>query len=87
MVGSIHKGNATATTPSAKEVVEIKDNEDGISFLTMKTLSRAQSKVIVGSQVVSCFNPVSGPAADSAQPGATSGGSKILLATDQPVEP
>ena len=74
MVGSIHKGNATATTPSAKEVVEIKDNKDDISVLMTKTSSGAQSNVVVGSLVASSSNPFSGPTANSTQPGVASGG-------------
>jgi hypothetical protein len=86
LVGSIHEGNAKAATPSTKEVVEIKDNKDNISVLTMKTMSRAQSEVVVGSRVASGSNPVSSPTADSTQPKTASGESKILLATDWLVE-
>jgi hypothetical protein len=74
LVGSIHKGNAKAATPSTKEVVEIKDNEDDISILTTKTTSGAQLEVVVGSRVASGSNPVSGPTANSTQPGTTSVG-------------
>jgi hypothetical protein len=76
LVSSIHKGNAKAAIPSTKEVVEIKDNKDNISILTMKTLSGVQSKVIVRSRVASGSNPVSGPTANSTQSGTASGGSE-----------
>jgi hypothetical protein len=72
LIGSIHEGNAKATTLSMKEVVEIKDNKDDISILMTKTTSGAQSEVIVGSQVSSGSNLVSGPTANSTQPGTTS---------------
>ncbi len=65
LVGSIHKGNAKAATPSTKEVMEIKDDKDNISVLTTKTMSRAQSEVVVGSWVASGSNTVSGPTANS----------------------
>jgi hypothetical protein len=76
LVSSIHKGNAKAATPSTKEVVEIKDNEDNISALTTKTTSKAQSEVVVGSWVASGSNPISGPTANSTYPKTASGGSE-----------
>jgi hypothetical protein len=74
-VGTIHGANAKATTSNAPEVVEIKDNVEGISALTTKTSSGVQSEVAVGSRVTPGSNPVSGPTADSIPPGAASGGS------------
>jgi hypothetical protein len=73
-VGTIHGINAKATTPSTLKIVEIQDNEDGISILTTKTSSGVQSEVVVGSRVASGSNPISGPTADSTPPGAASGG-------------
>ncbi len=78
-VGTIHGTNAKAPTPSAAaapsatEVVEIQDNRDDFSILSANTASKTQSKVIVGSRVAFSSNLVSGPSADSTQPGATSG--------------
>ncbi len=73
-VGSIHGGDAKPAAPSAKEIVEIQDNKDNVSILMTKTPSGAQSDVVVGSQVASGSNPVSGPTANSTQPGAASKG-------------
>jgi hypothetical protein len=74
--GTIHGGNAKPAAPSAKEIMEIQDNKDNISVLTTKTSSGAQLEVFVGSWVASGSNPVSGPTADSTQPGAASIGSE-----------
>jgi hypothetical protein len=88
LVGSIHKENAKAATPSTKKVIEVKDNEDSISILTTKTTSRVQLEVVVGSRVASGSNPVSGPTANStSNPKPPAEDQKILLATDRPVEP
>jgi hypothetical protein len=86
LVGSIHKGNAKAAMSSAKEVLEIKVNKDNISVLTTKTLSRAQSEVVVGSRVASGSNPVCGPTATLPNPGPPAEDRKILLSADRPVD-
>jgi hypothetical protein len=73
-IGTIHRGDAKPTAPSAKDIVEIQDDNDNVSVLTMKTSSGAQSNVVIGSRVASGSNPVSGPTANSTQPGAAGGG-------------
>ncbi len=72
--GTIHGANTKTVTPNVNDVVEIQDNGDNVSILTTKTAKDTQSEVIVGSRVASSSNPVSGPTANSTQPGATSGG-------------
>jgi hypothetical protein len=80
-VGTIHGANAkaptpsTAAAPSGTVVVKIQDNRDDVCILSAKTASKAQSGVVVGSQVASGSNPISGSTANSTQPGAASGGS------------
>jgi hypothetical protein len=75
-VGIINGANAKTVTPDANKEVEIQDNGDNGSILTTKTAGDTQSKGIVGSQVASAPNPVSGPTANSTQPGAASRGSE-----------
>ncbi len=81
-VGTIHGAKAktptqdTAVAPAAAEIVEIQDNDNDVSVLTLKTTSKAQTDVAVGCWVASGSNPVSGPAANSTQSGTASGGSK-----------
>ncbi len=81
-VGTIHGTNMKTTTqetaaaPTATEVVEIQDNNDNISVLTLKTTSKGHPNVTVGSRVASGSNPVSGPTAAFPQSGTASGGSK-----------
>ncbi len=56
------------------KIVEIQYNKDDNSTLTMKTSSGTQSDVVVGSRVASSSNPVSGPTANSTQPGGSNRG-------------
>ncbi len=58
--------------------IGIQNNEDNVSILTTKTAGENQYKVVVGSQVASGSNPVSGPTANSTPPRAASGGSEDL---------
>ncbi len=76
LVGTIHGANAKTVTPNANKVVEIQDDRDNVSILTTKTAGNTQSKGVVGNQVASGPNPVSGPTANSTQPGAASRGSE-----------
>jgi hypothetical protein len=76
LVGTILGATTKATTPSTLDNVEIQDNEDNISVLTTKTANRAQSDVIVGSQVASDSHPISGLTANSTPPGAAGDGSE-----------
>jgi hypothetical protein len=76
LVGTIHGANDKAVTPNTNKVVEIQDNEDKVSILTIKTAGDMQSEVVVGSWVASGSNPVSGLTANSTPPGAASGGSE-----------
>ncbi len=73
-VGTIHGANAKVNTPNASKVVEIQDDEDDVSIFTTKTACETQSEAIVGSRDASGCNPDSGPTANSAPPGAASGG-------------
>jgi hypothetical protein len=76
-VGAIYGANANkADTPNVNKVVEIQDNNEDISVLTTKTAGETQLEVVVGSRVASGSNPVSGPTANSTQPGTASGGSE-----------
>ncbi len=81
-VGTIHGAKAktptqdTAASPAAAEIVEIQDNDNNVSVLTLKTTSEAQTDVAVGCRVASGSNPDSGPAADSTQSATASGRSK-----------
>ncbi len=75
-VSTIHGANAKAATPNVNEVVEIQDDNDNVSILTTKTVGDTQFKVLVGSQVASGSNPVSGPTADSTHPGVSRRGSE-----------
>jgi hypothetical protein len=81
-VGTIHGTNKKAGTPSkaaapsATDIMETQDNEDNVSVLSTKTSSETQSDIVVGSRVASGSKPISGPTADSTQPGATSEGSE-----------
>jgi hypothetical protein len=74
LVGTIHGANAKTITPNMNKVVEIQENGDDVSILMTKTAGDTQSEVIVGSWVASGPNPVSGPTADSTQPGSASRG-------------
>lgn len=80
-VGTIHGNNAKTTSKDSAEVaattevVEIQDNNDNVSVLTMKTTSDAQNKVSIGSRVASGSNPLVDPAADSTQSKTDHGGS------------
>jgi hypothetical protein len=81
-VGTIHGANVT--NPSADrvaivkeaDVVEIQDNEDDISVLTMKTQTEDQTEDAVGSQIATGPNPVSSPNTASAQAITDIGGSE-----------
>jgi hypothetical protein len=77
-VGTIHGANKKAGAPSeaaassATEIIKTQDNKDNVSILSSKTSSETQSNVVVGSRVASGSNPISGPTANSTQPGAAS---------------
>jgi hypothetical protein len=70
LVGTIHGANAKTFTSNVNNVVEIQDNGDDVSILMTKTAGDTQSEIVVGSWVASGSNPVSGPTANSTQPGA-----------------
>jgi hypothetical protein len=73
LMGTIHGTNANkVATPNVNKAVEIQDGNDDVSVLTAKTTGDTQSEVVVGSQIASSSNPISGPTANSTQPGATS---------------
>jgi hypothetical protein len=67
-------GPSKAAAPSATEIVETQDNEDKFSIPPTKISSETQSNIVVGSQVASGSNPISGPTNNSPQPRATSKG-------------
>jgi hypothetical protein len=81
-MGTIHRANAktanqdAVAAPAAAEVVEIQDNNNDVSVLTLKTASEGCTDVAIGSQVASSSNPNSGPTANSTQSGTASGGSE-----------
>ncbi len=76
-VGTIHGANVNkAVTPNVNKVVEIQDNNDDVSILTTKSARETQLEVAVGCRVASGSNPISGPTANSIQPGTASGGSE-----------
>ncbi len=62
--------------PAAAEVVEIQDDNNNVSMLTLKTASKGCTDVAVGSRVASGSNPDCGPTANSTQSGTASGGLK-----------
>jgi hypothetical protein len=81
-IGTIHGASkkagapSKAAAPSATEIMETQDNEDNVSILSTKTSSETQSNIVIGSRVASGSKPISGPTADSTQPGAASEGSE-----------
>ncbi len=86
-VGTIHSANNKAVTHNTNKVVEIQDNEDKVSILRTKTAGDTQSEVVVWSRVASSSNHISGPTANSTNPGPPAGDQKILSAPVWPVEP
>jgi hypothetical protein len=66
----------TAAAPTAAKIMEIQDDDNNVSILTLKTTSEAQTDVAVGCRVAFGSNPHSGPAANSTQSVTTSRGLK-----------
>ena len=60
------------------EIVEIKDEDNDVSLLTLKTTSKAQTDIAVGCRVATGSNPISSPTANFTQSETASGGSKDL---------